>query len=168
MALLGEGRDDKGRHPRARAEAVALRWGDMVPPAAVLVEGDDNHHVLPLRPGLESGDDIGDMAVAAVDVRIAGMHVQVALGLVEGHGRQLARCGIGQEFVGTRRFVDAGVAQVTRPVCRAWSKAFEVVERLMMVLEVWTRRKVGGLVGGAGQSEVPTAAVPGPIDTFLR
>src|SRR3546814_14537615 len=75
----------------------------MIPPAAILVEGDDDEHLLPLRALLQRVDHSGDMAIAGVDIRIAGVHVEIALRLVEGNRRQRARLDIGEEFVGPRR-----------------------------------------------------------------
>src|SRR3546814_17281546 len=67
---------------------------------------------LPLRALLQRVDHSGDMAIAGVDIRIAGVHVEIALRLVEGNRRQRARLDIGEEFVGPRRLTQAAVAQV--------------------------------------------------------
>ena len=60
-AAAGERRDDDRRNARARPPAVALGRRDVVPDAAILVIGDDDQHVRPLRALLEMADDIGDM-----------------------------------------------------------------------------------------------------------
>src|SRR3546814_10782523 len=79
---------------------------------AILVEGDDDQHLRPLRALLQRVDHSGDMAIAGVDIRIAGVHVEIALRLVEGNRRQRARLDIGEEFVGPRRLTQAAVAPV--------------------------------------------------------
>ncbi len=62
----------------------------MVPDAAVLVIGDDDQHVRPLRALFQMRDDIGDVLIAVQHVGIAGMLVEIALRLVERHLRQRA------------------------------------------------------------------------------
>src|SRR3546814_8213309 len=102
----------------------------MIPPAAILVEGDDDEHLLPLRALLQRVDHSGDMAIAGVDIRIAGVHVEIALRLVEGNRRQRARLDIGEEFVGPRRLTQAAVAQVPGARRGAGGELDEIVERL--------------------------------------
>ena len=74
----------------ARPPAIALRRRDVIPEAAVLVIGDDDEHVRPLRALLEMRDDVGDVRVAGQHVGIARMLVEIALRLVERDLRQLA------------------------------------------------------------------------------
>src|SRR3546814_4420754 len=49
LAVARVRRDDERRDARARPPAIALGRRDMIPPAAILVEGDDDEHLLPLR-----------------------------------------------------------------------------------------------------------------------
>src|SRR3546814_3795221 len=101
----------------------------MIPPAAILVEGDDDEHLLPLRALLQRVDHSGDMAIAGVDIRIAGVHVEIALRLVEGNRRQRARLDIGEEFVCPRRLTQAAVAQVPGARRGAGGELDEIVVR---------------------------------------
>ena len=70
----------------------------MIPCAAELVVGDDDHHVLPLRTGAQFRHQIGDVRIAFRDRRVAGMLIQIALRLVEHHRRQAAGGGIGDQL----------------------------------------------------------------------
>ncbi|KAI1696756.1 doxX domain-containing protein [Ditylenchus destructor] len=65
---LRERRDHQRRNPRARSDLVALGRRDVVPLAAVLVVGHDDHHVLPLRAGLQLGHQVGDLLVRVGDL----------------------------------------------------------------------------------------------------
>src|SRR3546814_4113095 len=83
------------------------------------------------------------MAIAGVDIRIAGVHVEIALRLVEGNRRQRARLDIGEEFVGPRRLTQAAVAQVPGARRGAGGELDEIVERLVVRLEIGSRGKLG-------------------------
>jgi GGDEF domain-containing protein len=136
-ALARERRDHQCRHARVPAPSDRPWAAPRVPPAAVLVDGDDDDHVRPLRTLLQVLHRPHDMPVAAGDVGVAGMHVEVALRLVEGHRRQLAGARVGEEAVARRIVAQPRVAQSPRPflgILRA--QADEVVERLVVVLEV--------------------------------
>src|SRR3546814_18522541 len=99
------------------------------------------------------------MAIAGVDIRIAGVHVEIALRLVEGNRRQRARLDIGEEFVGPRRLTQAAVAQVPGARRGAGGELDEIVERLVVRLEIGSRGKLGG-VGMARPPPVPAAGIP--------
>src|SRR3546814_2011709 len=47
LAVARVRRDDERRDARTRPPAIALGRRDMIPPAAILVEGDDDEHLLP-------------------------------------------------------------------------------------------------------------------------
>ena len=129
----------------------------MVPPAAVLVDGDDDHHVRPLRTLLEVLDHVGDVRVARGHIRIARMHVQVALRLVEADGGQGAGIDGRDEMVGFAIVAHAGVQQVPGAGRRARRVGAEIVEGLVVVLEVGL-----GPVALMRQRRVPGAGVPSP------
>src|SRR6202021_555299 len=105
---------------------------DMVPEPAVLVISDDDQHVLPLRALLEVTDQVDQMLVARLHVRVARMFVEVALGLVERDLWQAALVDGLDEF-GTAQ---ATVLQVLGAGWGAGREAGEIVERLGMELEV--------------------------------
>ena len=94
-------------------------------------------------------DDVGHVLVARLDIRVAGVQVQIALRLVEGHGRQLARHGGGEEFVRDRAVARAAVAQVFGARSRAGRELLEVVQRLVVELEV-RRVREAATAGGRG------------------
>ena len=74
-------------------------------------------------------------------VGITGMHVEVALGFAEGHSRQFAGLGIGDKPVGSRFAPQAIVTQALAALERVLRTLLhEVVERLVVVLEVWNLR----------------------------
>ncbi|MNN74516.1 hypothetical protein D3C81_1907250 [compost metagenome] len=96
------------------------------------------------------------------------MHVQVALGFVEAHRRQLARFGIGEEFVAARLIAQASVAQAFIAlvgVLRAL--LLEVVERLMVILEVGDFRNAAGILVLI-QRRLPRAGIPCPVNVLFR
>src|SRR3546814_16711977 len=82
LAVARVRRDDERRDARARPPAIALGRRDMIPPAAILVEGDADAHLIPLRALLQRVDHSADMSIAGVDIRIAGVPVAIALRLV--------------------------------------------------------------------------------------
>src|SRR5215471_17868584 len=98
-ALLGEGRDDDGRHARARAPAVALGWRHMVPEAAVLVVGDDHRDRVPDRAGLDTLEDVRDVRIARLDLGTARVLVYAAARLIPGHSRQRAAVDVSEEIL---------------------------------------------------------------------
>src|SRR6185437_5465323 len=67
---------------------------------------------------------------------VTGVHVEIALRLVERHRRQRAGLDGGDEMVARRAAADARIAQVLLPCRRARTKLAEIIERLMMRLEV--------------------------------
>src|SRR5699024_5416573 len=81
VAFFRVRRDDQGRDARARSPAVAPGRGDVVPPAAVLVDRDDDHRVRPLRALLQCLDQVAHVRVTEGQVRVTGVHVEIALRL---------------------------------------------------------------------------------------
>ncbi len=162
--MLGPGRDDQRRDPRAGAPEVALGHGLVVPEAAVLVIGHDDQHVLPLRAGLQLGDHAGDVRVAVGHAGIARVLVEVALRLVEAHGRQLAGGGVLQEL-------RVEILQVLRAVGRGGGlgriELRVVIEGLVVELEVRRGPGEGAVRGGRRQRRVVAARIPGPAHILL-
>ncbi|MNQ56983.1 hypothetical protein D3C85_711230 [compost metagenome] len=165
QALFHVRRDEDGRHARARTPAVALRRRRVVIKAAVLIVGDDDQHVFPLRTFLQLGDDAGDVRVAVGHAGVARVLVQIALRLVEGHGRQLAGARVGQELA-------VEVAQVGGAVGGRLHGVHvgKVIERLVVELEVRRIREAAGARAGRGQGRrvLPGARIPGPVDVLAR
>lgn len=87
----GERRDNDGRDPAARSPTIAFRWRGVIPYAAIFIIGDDDQHMRPLRAFFQMPDDVGNMRIARLDIRVAGMLVQITLRFVEGNLRQSAR-----------------------------------------------------------------------------
>ncbi len=90
VPFFGVGRHDDGRNTGTRTPTVSLRHFGVVVEAAVFVVSHDDQHVLPLRAGLQLGNQISNVRIAVSDVGVAVVLVQVALRLVERHGGQRA------------------------------------------------------------------------------
>ena len=131
VPFFAERRDDDRRDPGAGADLVAGRRCDVVPGAAVLVVGDDDDHVVPLRAGLQLRDEVGDLRVAVGQAGVARVLVEDAFGLVERDRRQRAhRRSVGDE-VSVILEVRTAVGSVRRRV-----EVGVVVERMVVRLEV--------------------------------
>ena len=143
----------------------------MIPRSAELVVGDDDHHVLPLRAGLELRHQIRDVRISFGDGRVARMLIEVALRLVERHGGQAARGDIGDQLL---------IVLQVRGALGAPSRRIEVrvvIEGLMMRLEIGApARRLGriddaafcaGRLAAVGERRVPGAGIPRPGDMFL-
>ena len=63
-APTGERRDDQGRHPGARPPSIDHRRRDVIPESAVLVVGNDDGGVLPIRPIPNSVDQLLGMLLS--------------------------------------------------------------------------------------------------------
>src|ERR1700676_1881315 len=157
MTFLGKRRYDHGGDARTRTPAVGLGRGDVIPKSTVLVKGDDNEHMGPLRTFFEMGDHVGDVLVARQRVDIAGMLVEIALRLVERDLRQPASVDILDVY----HSVHAAVLEMLGTRGRAGRELGEIVERLMMKLEVryWP-------AAPAVKRVLPGARIPGPAHAF--
>src|SRR5476649_3031235 len=160
---LRERRNHDVYNSRPRSPSIPFRRRHVIPPTTVLVVRDDDNRAFPLRSTLDSLDYVGEMPVTRFDIGVTRMHVQIALWLVESHSRQPPCVNIRNEFVGRRIVAQTGVAQVLRPSLRARSKAAEIIERLMVILEI------GNHAGVAMRERiVPAAAIPCPVHAFVR
>src|SRR5258708_30434381 len=74
--VLTAGEAEVGLAANPRSEATCqLRGCHVVPPAARLVEGDDQGSVLPVRARLEPGDEVTDVRVFERGALVAGVAV---------------------------------------------------------------------------------------------
>jgi len=105
-------RNHDRRDARTGTPAIAGRWRDVIPPAAVFIKGDHDDHIFPLRRLLQVLDHVGDVGIARLDVRVTGVQVEITLRLVESYRRQFADDGIGEEFVGDRAIAHPAIAQM--------------------------------------------------------
>src|SRR5271155_6242434 len=87
---LGERRDDDCGHPRARPPAIDFRRRHMVPDAAILGVGDDDHRIVPYEALLDLIDDRRGMIVATYHAGISWMLIVCADRLVEANRRKRA------------------------------------------------------------------------------
>jgi hypothetical protein len=84
-AVLGERRHDDGRNACIGAPAVTLQRGDVIPDATVLVIGDDDQHVVPLRAVFQIVYHVDDVLITRNNISIARMFVDVVLIIVKLH-----------------------------------------------------------------------------------
>src|SRR4029077_9655797 len=137
-------------------EVAAEVWrGDVVPPAAGLVECNDERGVLPVRARLEPGDEITDEGVLERRTRIARVPV-INLWRLDPRDRGQGRHLSADRCAGQRRVEDADVALVAvglrvahvgieRPRVREVGGRREVLERIV----VWAVSVYGGRRAGA-------------------
>src|SRR5437667_4935000 len=102
----------------------------MVPKAAVLVIGDDDQHLAPLRTAAKPRQQVIDMRVAADEVGVRGMLGENSDRLVERNLRQCPGVDVAQEIF--------AILEMRGAIGRARRKASVVIERLVMRLEVGT------------------------------
>src|SRR6266545_529175 len=150
-ALLGVGRDDQGRHARARPPAVARGRGDVIPEPAILVIGDDDRGIGPGRALLHRLHQIGHVLLAARQVGIAGVFVVGAGRLDKRNGRQGVVVCRAQKVL--------FVVQVRGLAGRSIAVFGDVGEWLVIELEQ--------RIGVPGRSIVPAAREPAPRDAVL-
>jgi hypothetical protein len=137
----------------------------VVPPAAVLVDGHDHVHVLPLRARAQRLDRMHDVAAAGGDVGITRMHVQIALLLVERDDGQTPRARVGEEAVRALVVAEAAVAQTFRAGLGARPEIVEVVEWLMVILEAQDHgRAVREIRAVTIERLLEGARIPRPFD----
>jgi hypothetical protein len=191
-------RDDERRDPCAgpplveRAVAVPLAGRrDVIPLAAELVVGDDDHRVLRAAAVLDVLQEVDEVVAALRLAGVAGVLVLFAERLDEAHRRQLAVVPLRplrgrDERLLVLQMCAAG--RVERLEARVDGVRPEVVERLVVVLEQEIRtpreRRVGrAVVRVAARRAVPVrparavdgadrvrpaARVPGPRNACLR
>src|SRR5262249_46887044 len=143
-SALGVRRDNDRRHARARPPTVAGRRRDVVPGAAVLVVGDDDRAVLPVRAVLHRANEALDVLLAAQQARVAGVLVILAKRRDERHRRERVVLQRGEEF--------GLVAQVDFLRLGAVGVIGEEGERLVVILEEG--------IGVTSQRVVPAAREP--------
>ena len=114
--------------PQRSPQPEPGRRRHVIPEPAVLVVGDDHDHARPLRPAPQPLENIGDVGVAAQQVRVGGMLIEAPGGLVEHHRRQAAGVDVAQEVL--------AVLQMQLAILRARRKPAEIVEGLMVRLEI--------------------------------
>src|ERR1700722_20851840 len=85
---LGEWRDYDGRHPCSWPPAIDLRGRHVVPAAAILGVGDDDHRIVPYEALLDLVDDRRGVIVATHHAGIPRMLVVRANWLVEADRRK--------------------------------------------------------------------------------
>ncbi len=95
------------------------------------------------------------------------MHIEIALRLVEGDGRQPTCFDIDEEQVGSRGLTKPGITQVPITIGQSGSEAREIVERLMMRLEIWALGEILALAM-TFERRGPTPSIPCPIDSARR
>ena len=196
VAALGELGDDEHRQPGAEAAfaagiagtrvlaaaevrlavdeggevAAQVLRSDVVPPAAGLVEGDEESGVLPVAARLESVDEVTDEGVVRLRSGVAGMPVIDRGRLNPGDVRQLGNGrGAGNRAAGERVVEDAEVALVLVGLAVVKPGVEGVLVR-----EVGGRGEVleGVVVGavavrhdrGAGDAGAEAALEPAPAD----
>src|SRR5207253_3739977 len=112
--------------PPAIAPAWPGRRRHMIPEPAVFVIGDDHDHARPLRPAPQSLENVGDMGVAAHQVRVGRMLIEAPGRLVEHHSWQAAGVDVTQEVF--------AIFEMEVAILRAWGEPAEIVEWLVMRL----------------------------------
>src|ERR1700733_3989550 len=137
---LGERRDDDRGHPCARPPAIDLRRRHMVPDAAILGVGDDDHRIVPDETLLDLIDDRSGMIVATHHAGISWMLIVRADWLVEADRRKCA--------VPDRTQHVSLVFEVLSTSRRAGGIVRKITERLMMVDEGGVRM-TGDRIGEA-------------------
>ena len=145
-SLLCERRDDHCWDPEPRSPAVDDRRRHVIPPATVLVVGDDDHGMRPDGAILYGLDQLGYLLLAGDERRVARVLVLVADRLDEGDGREAPRGQVAKEV--------RLILEVARPLGCAGRVPGEVDEGLVVELKqrVWM----------AGLRIVPAASVPCP------
>ncbi len=124
----------------------------MIPESAMLIVGDDDNAIVPVRSVANVIDQFFEMPLANHHVRIAGMFVQFSDRLDKSNGRKCAGFRLRDKIV-------AHLLDV-RLLRRSIRIIFEIFEWLMMILEQ--------AVGMSRERIVPSAAVPCPVDIFFR
>src|SRR6516165_6109735 len=88
VAFLGEWTNHECWNARAVAPDSLYRWRYMVPPSAMLVVGNDNERLIPIRACLHGGHDIGNVLLAGQQVCIPGVLIIWAQRFNEGNRRK--------------------------------------------------------------------------------
>src|ERR1700722_7289527 len=143
---LGEWRDYDRRHPCSWPPAIDLRRRYVVPDAAILGVGDDDHRIVPYEALLDLIDDRRGVIVATHHAGIPRMLVVRADRLVEADG---GKCSVPDR---TQHF--SLVLEVLGASRRAGGVVREIGERLMMIDE--------GGVWMAGDRTIEAAGIPRP------
>src|SRR5262245_57057916 len=99
----------------------------MVPLAAELVVGDDDHRVPRARGALDGADQVDEVVAAAADARIAGVLVLESDRLDEAHRVELAVPVRARDEV-----LELDLVAEVRAPGRAWREARVVVQRLVV------------------------------------
>src|SRR5438046_833081 len=139
----GKWRDHDGGHACTGSPSVTLRWRDVVPEATVLVVRDDDDGVLPIRSRAHRFDERHDVMFSPEDVAIAGMFVDRAQWLDERYGGKRALRRASQKVL--------FVQEMFTLCSRAVGVAFEIDERLMMILKAAVRVSCDRVVPTTGE-----------------
>ena len=97
-AALREWRDNDCRHTRAGAPAVGDRRGNVVPAATVLIVGEDDERVCPVRAVADCVHQVGGVLLPAGKIGVARVLVVGAQRLDEGDGWKSIVCQVIEEL----------------------------------------------------------------------